>query len=71
MNLVGTTVVNGSIPSYFNMLVKSWLTYSVEDWESFSCRDDMGCTEHFSTCSTEIDDTLYLRRLSQGVSIGS
>ena len=33
---------------------------SVEDWESFSSRDDMGCTEHSSTCSTEIDDPLYL-----------
>ena len=28
-------------------------------------------TEHSSTCSTEIDDPLYLRRLSQGVSRGS
>ena len=26
--------------------MKSWLTSSVEDWESFSSRDDMGCTEH-------------------------
>ena len=33
-------------------------------------RDDMGCTEHSSTCSSEIDDHLYLRRLSQGVSRG-
>ena len=32
---------------------------------------DMGCTEHSSSCSTEIADTLYLRRLSQGVSRGS
>ena len=31
----------------------------------------MGYTEHSSSCSTEIDDSLYLRRLSQGVSIGS
>ena len=38
------------------------LTSLVEDWESFSSRDDMGCTEHSSTCSTEIDDPLYLRR---------
>ena len=50
---------------------KSWLTSSVQDWESFSSRDDMGCTEHSSTCSTEIDDPLYLRRLSKGVSRGS
>ena len=49
------------------MLVKRWLTSSVEDRESFSSRDDMGCTEHSSICSTEIDDPLYLRRLSQGV----
>ena len=27
----------------------------------------MGCTEHSSSCSTEIDDPLYLRRLSQVV----
>ena len=53
------------------VLVKSWLTTSVEDRESFSSRDDMGCTEHSSGCSTEIDDPLYLRRLSQGVSRGS
>ena len=32
---------------------------------------DMGCTEHSSTCPTEIDDPLYLRRLSQGDSRGS
>ena len=46
--------------------MKSWLNSSVEDWESFSSRDVMGCTEHSSTCSTEIDDPLYMRRLSQG-----
>ena len=51
--------------------MKSWLASLVEDWESLSSRDDMGCTEHSSTCSTEIDDPLYLRRLSQGVSRGS
>ena len=49
-------------------LVESWLTSSVEARESFSYRDDMGCTEHSSSCSTEIDDPLYLRRLSQGIS---
>ena len=48
--------------------MKSWLTSSVEDWESFLSRDDMGCTEHSSSCSNQIDDPLYLRRLSQGVS---
>ena len=31
----------------------------------------MGCTEYSSSCSTVIDDTLYLRRLSQGISRGS
>ena len=25
--------------------MKSWITSSIEDWESFSSRDDMGCTE--------------------------
>ena len=50
------------------MLVESWLTSSVEDRESFSSQDDMGCTEHSPSCSTEIDDPLYLRRLSQGIS---
>ena len=53
------------------LLVKSWLTSSVEDRASFSSRDDMGCTEHSSSCTTEIDDPLYLRRLSQGISRGS
>ena len=53
------------------VLVKRWLTSSVKDWESFSSRDHMGCTEHSSTSSTEIDDPLYVRRLSQGVSRGS
>ena len=33
------------------MLLKSWLTSSVEAWESFSSRDDMGCTEHSSRSS--------------------
>ena len=28
----------------------------------------MGCKEHSSSCSTEIDDPLYLRSLSQGIS---
>ena len=51
--------------------MESWLTSSVEDRESFSSRDDMGCTEHSSSCSTEIDDPLYLRRLFQGISRGS
>ena len=50
------------------VLVECWLTSSVEDRESFSSRDDMLCTEHSSSCSTEIDDPLYLRRLSQGFS---
>ena len=55
----------------FSHQVAQVLEIYVEDWESFSSRDDMGCTEHSSTCSTEIDDPLYLRRLSQGVSRGS
>ena len=29
--------------------MKSWLTSSVENWESFSSRDDLGCTEHSSS----------------------
>ena len=53
------------------LLVESWLTSSVEDRESFSSWDDMGCTEHSSSWSTEINDPLYLRRLSQGISRGS
>ena len=36
----------------------------IEEW-------DMGCTEHTSSWSTEIDDPLYLRRLSKGNSRGS
>ena len=31
----------------------------------------MWCMEHSSSCSTEIDDPLYLRRLSHGISRGS
>ena len=50
--------------------MESWLTSSVEDRESFSSQDDMGCKEHSSSFSTEIDDPLYLRRLSQGISRG-
>ena len=50
------------------VLVESWLTSSVEDRESFSSRDDMLCMELASSCSTEIDAPLYLRRLSQGIS---
>ena len=46
------------------VLVETWLTSSVEDRESFSSRVDTGCTEHSSICSTKIDDSLYLRRLS-------
>ena len=57
--------------SPLEVIVKSWRTSSVEDWESSSSRDDMGCTGRSSSCSTEIDDPLYLRRLSQGVSRGS
>ena len=36
------------------VLVKSWLSSSVEVRESFSYRDDMRCTEHSSSCSTEL-----------------
>ena len=45
-----------------------WLTSSVEDRESFSSRDDMWCTELSLSCSIEIDDTLYLREVSYGIS---
>ena len=45
-----------------------WLNPSVEDRESFSSPDDMGSTEVSSSCSNEIDDPLYLRRFSQGIS---
>ena len=48
--------------------MESYLTSSVEDRDSFSSQDDMGCMEHISSCSTEIDDPLYLRRFSQGIS---
>ena len=47
------------------------MTLTKRKWESFSSRDHMGCTEHSSICSTETDDPLYLRRLSQGISRGS
>ena len=48
--------------------MESWLTSSVEDRESFSSRDDMGYTELSSICCTEINDPLYLSRVSQGIS---
>ena len=48
--------------------MESRLISSVEDRESLSSRDDMGCTELSSSCSTEIDDPLHLRRVSQGIS---
>ena len=54
--------------AHLKVLVETWLTSSVEDMESFSSRDDIGFTEHSSSCSTEIDDLLYLRRLSYGIS---
>ena len=51
-----------------DVLVESWLTSSVEDRESFSFPEDMGCTEDSSSYSTQIDDPLYLRQFSQGIS---
>ena len=48
--------------------MESWLNSSVKDRESSSFRDDMGCMELSSSCCTEIDDPLYLRRVSQGIS---
>ena len=48
--------------------VESWFTSSVEDRESFSSPDDMGCTEVSSSSSNETDDPLYLRRISKGKS---
>ena len=50
------------------VLVEIWLTTSVEDRESFSSPDDMGCTEVSSGCSNAVGDPLYLRRFSQGIS---
>ena len=38
--------------------MESWLPSSVEDRESFSSPDDMGCTEVSSSCSNEIDAPL-------------
>ena len=63
------TYFGGKAP--LEVLVESWLNTSVEDRESFSSRDDMGCTEHSSSCSIEIDDSLCLRQLSQAISRGS
>ena len=37
------TYVYGKAP--LEVIVESWLTSSVEDRESFSSLDDMGCTE--------------------------
>ena len=60
------TYFGGKAP--LEVLVESWLTSSVEYRESFTSPDDMGCTEDSSSCSTQIDDPLYLRRFSQGIS---
>ena len=54
--------------AHLKVLVETWLTSSVEDRESFSSPDDMVCTEVSSRCFNEIDDPLYLRRFSQGIS---
>ena len=59
---VSHTYFLGKAP--LEVLVETWLTSSVDDKESFSTGDDMGCTEHSSRCSSEIDDPLSLRRLS-------
>ena len=59
---VSHTYFLGKAP--LEVLVETWLISSVDDRESFSTGDDMGCTEHFSICSSEIDDPLSLRRLS-------
>ena len=48
--------------------MESWLTSSVENRKSFSSLDVMQCMEFSSVCCTEIDDPLYLRRVSQGIS---
>ena len=48
--------------------MESWLTSSVADRESFLFRDDMPCTELSSSCCNEVDDPLYLRQVSQGIS---
>ena len=48
--------------------MESSLTSSIDDRESFSSRDDMGFKELSSSCSTETDDPLYLRWVSQGIS---
>ena len=56
------------VNALLEVLLESWLTSSVEDRESFSSPDDMGCTDHSSSCSTEIDFALYLRRLSPAIS---
>ena len=49
--------------------MESWLTSLFEGRESFSSPDDMVCTEVSSSFSKEIDDPLYLRRFSQGISV--
>ena len=46
--------------------MESWLTSSVEDRESFSFPDDMGCTEVSSSCSNEIDNLSILETVFSG-----
>ena len=64
--LLSHTYFGGKAP--LEVLVASWLNSSVKDRESLSSLNDMGWTEVSSSCSNEIDDPLYLRRFSQGIS---
>ena len=52
-------------------LSKDGLPLQSKTGNQLSSPDDMVCLDISSCCSTEIDDPLYLRRLSQGVSRGS
>ena len=63
---LSNTCFRGKAP--LEVLVESGLTSSVEDRESFPSPDDCGCTVVSSSYSNEIDDPLYLRRFSQGIS---
>ena len=52
----------------FRCLWKVGLPLLSKTGNQFSSRDHMGCTEQSSSCCTEIDIPLALRRVSQGKS---
>ena len=51
--------------------MENWPTSKIELGNQLSYRDDMGCMELSSSCSTEINIHIDLRLVSQGISVVS